>query len=285
MFYVRSPRVPCPPSLWSGLPRARAACATAAPSPLRPPGPPPRPASHALLSTRQRASAFNQPLSFDTSSVTDMDRMFYVRSEPALPPSIQSGPPRARAACAAAAPRPGASRPTPLALHHMPSFRLGRKQTPCPTPTSWRSVAHGRVTWPLPLLAMTRAGCREAAPEYRLHVCARDWAESMATALDHSPLFACGGHLFSCAHDEPRTRRGARILSTRGGGHCGCRHARAALEQVGGREGRRGRGERVRGGVGALTRRMTPREANRRYTRRTAFYIRLHFYTTCFSKA
>ena len=22
----------------------------------------------------------------------------------------------------------------------------------------------------------------------------RDWAESMATALDHSPLFACGGH-------------------------------------------------------------------------------------------
>ena len=218
MFYVRSPRVPCPPSLWSGLPRARAACATAAPSPLRPPGPPPRPASHALLSTRQRASAFNQPLSFDTSSVTDMDRMFYVRSEPALPPSIQSGPPRARAACAAAAPRPGASRPTPLALHHMPSFRLGRKQTPCPTPTSWRSVAHGRVTWPLPLLAMTRAGCREAAPEYRLHVCARDWAESMATALDHSPLFACGGHFFSYARDEPRTPWRPYSLHSGGGG-------------------------------------------------------------------
>ena len=39
----------------------------------------PRPASHALFSTRQGASAFNQPLSFDTSSVTDMVQMFYVR--------------------------------------------------------------------------------------------------------------------------------------------------------------------------------------------------------------
>ena len=31
-------------------------------------------------STRQHAYAFNQPLSFDTSSVTDMSYMFYVRS-------------------------------------------------------------------------------------------------------------------------------------------------------------------------------------------------------------
>jgi hypothetical protein len=38
------------------------------------------PASHALPSTRQRASAFNQPLSFDTSSVTTMLGMFQVRS-------------------------------------------------------------------------------------------------------------------------------------------------------------------------------------------------------------
>jgi len=37
-------------------------------------------------STRQGASAFNQPLSFDTSSVTDMYRMFYVRSARALAP-------------------------------------------------------------------------------------------------------------------------------------------------------------------------------------------------------
>ena len=48
--------------------------------------------SYALLSTRQVASAFNQPLSFDTSSVTDMGYMFYVRSARALAPSLQSVP-------------------------------------------------------------------------------------------------------------------------------------------------------------------------------------------------
>ena len=42
--------------------------------------PTPRSTSYALLPTRQRASAFNQPLSFDTSSVTDMSNMFQVRS-------------------------------------------------------------------------------------------------------------------------------------------------------------------------------------------------------------
>ena len=36
--------------------------------------------AYASLVTRQYASAFNQPLSFDTSEVTDMDSMFRVRS-------------------------------------------------------------------------------------------------------------------------------------------------------------------------------------------------------------
>ena len=42
----------------------------------------------ALLSTRQGAAAFNQPLSFDTSRVTIMWSMFNVRCTPprALPP-------------------------------------------------------------------------------------------------------------------------------------------------------------------------------------------------------
>eukprot|EP00964_Phaeocystis_antarctica_P045599 scaffold26259_cov55-Phaeocystis_antarctica.AAC.2 len=54
----------------------------------------PRPASYALLSTRQEASAFNQPLSFDTSSVTTMYSMFGVRSAHALaPPSLHSWAP------------------------------------------------------------------------------------------------------------------------------------------------------------------------------------------------
>ena len=43
-----------------------------------------RPLIYALpLDSRQDADAFNQPLSFDTSSVTTMDYMFQVRSAPA----------------------------------------------------------------------------------------------------------------------------------------------------------------------------------------------------------
>ena len=110
----------------------------------------PLPASHARLSTRQAASAvnqplsfntssvtnmssmfhgasaFNQPLSFDTSKVTTMSYMFYVRSARALAPSLQLVPLRAR--------RLRRRRSTPsrllarthLALHRMPSLRLGR---------------------------------------------------------------------------------------------------------------------------------------------------------------
>ena len=76
-----APRVP---SLESGPPRARRLRRH---RPARSPAsrPTPRPASHALLSTRQYASAFNQPLSFDTSKVTDMEDMFEVCSARALP--------------------------------------------------------------------------------------------------------------------------------------------------------------------------------------------------------
>ena len=44
------------------------------------------------------ARAFNQPLSFDTSRVTDMHGMFYVRFSPCPDPNLQSGPPL-HAAC------------------------------------------------------------------------------------------------------------------------------------------------------------------------------------------
>jgi hypothetical protein len=40
-----------------------------------------------LPSTRQHAYAFNQPLSFDTSKVTDIGGMFTVRSARALAPT------------------------------------------------------------------------------------------------------------------------------------------------------------------------------------------------------
>ena len=46
----------------------------------------PLPTSHARLSARQGAYKFNQSLSFDTSKVTTMGYMFYVRFARALPP-------------------------------------------------------------------------------------------------------------------------------------------------------------------------------------------------------
>ena len=60
------------------------------------PHPAPRPAPHALLSSWQAAPKFNQPLSFDTSSVKDMSYMFYVRSAHALAPSAFAAGPSAR---------------------------------------------------------------------------------------------------------------------------------------------------------------------------------------------
>ena len=44
------------------------------------------------LDSRQYARAFNQPLSFDTSRVTNMYRMLYVRSAPAHATHSPVGP-------------------------------------------------------------------------------------------------------------------------------------------------------------------------------------------------
>ena len=86
------------------------------------PRPTPRPASCALLSTRQAASKFNQPLSFDTSSVTDMQQMFQVRSAHTLaPPSLHS---RALFPCMPLVrcrrPTPSRPRPTPRPASYIP---------------------------------------------------------------------------------------------------------------------------------------------------------------------
>ena len=105
MFAVRSTRALAPDPSWV---LARALHAPPPPHGLTPPGP------HAALSTRQMASSFNQPLSLDTSSVTDMTAMFYVRSARALPPirnrvlacTLRVPPPQALPA----APRPDAAR-------------------------------------------------------------------------------------------------------------------------------------------------------------------------------
>ena len=86
MFFVRSARaLALPPALSRALPIHTTCVATT----QRPhaSSPAPLPASHARLSTRQHAKSFNQPLSFDTSKVTDMGEMFRVRSARALAPT------------------------------------------------------------------------------------------------------------------------------------------------------------------------------------------------------
>ena len=80
--------------------------------------------------SRQAAYAFDQSLSFDTSSVTDMNGMFYVRSSPAalplrIEPSRTRCVHRCRYRCRPPSP---ASRPAQLAPHRMPSFRLSAER-------------------------------------------------------------------------------------------------------------------------------------------------------------
>jgi surface protein len=85
MFWVRPLRVPCPPCPAGSS--VHAACTATAPTAL-PPLSPRVSSPLGRVVTRQEASAFNQPLSFDTSSVTDMSSMFYVRPRArALPPT------------------------------------------------------------------------------------------------------------------------------------------------------------------------------------------------------
>ena len=141
MFYVRSARA---------RPRQRPSAAGSLPAhcfrlprlPPRPPACPRGPACRPLsprppLATRQLVDAFNQPLSFDTSSVTSMRVMFYVRSARAPPgqrPSAAGSLP-AHWACTAATPPANPSRqrhsactlapPAAPSLHALP-LPLGR---------------------------------------------------------------------------------------------------------------------------------------------------------------
>ena len=155
MFYVRSARALMAPSLVSvHIP----ACTPLPPLPphvLTPPQPAPRRASHTRLSTRQYATAFNQPLSFDTSKVTNMNQMFRVRSARA---SLESGPPRAHAACVATTQRPHASRAAPFPTSHTrPSTRqyaaafnqgLSFDMSKVTNTDSMFSVRSARAPWP-----------------------------------------------------------------------------------------------------------------------------------------
>ena len=91
-----------------GLP-LHTACAAFAPTPVPNPRPYRVPNSCAPFSTRQEASAFNQPLSIDTSSVTDMNSMFRVRPERVK----RSMPSRGFPGTLLASPSPHAPLPSP----------------------------------------------------------------------------------------------------------------------------------------------------------------------------
>ena len=94
--------------------------------------------------TWQGAPAFNQPLSFDTSSVTNMHLMFEARSARARPSASTVGPSQRAACITAASTRPPASQPACRPSSHA-SLLLRRARTGCPTRTSSSSVVRGRA--------------------------------------------------------------------------------------------------------------------------------------------
>ena len=77
MFFVRTL---APTSYQPRALPCSAACAVAPPHRPLTSRPAPPPASYTHLATRQKAEAFNQPLTFDTSKVATMRRMFKVRT-------------------------------------------------------------------------------------------------------------------------------------------------------------------------------------------------------------
>ena len=127
MFSVRSP--PCPAPNLQSRPALHAAC-TAVARRLPPPNPYTSPrAACPPFNSRQGASVFNQPLSFDTSSVTDMSGMFYVRSSPRALPPICSRALSCTLCLHRGRPPPPARRPAYLAPHLLSTLRSTRRRS------------------------------------------------------------------------------------------------------------------------------------------------------------
>jgi len=192
MFSVRSARAPCqqPPQL-GPLParclRRRRAHAH------QPPLPPVTALFMLFLSPRQSATAFNQPLSWDTSSVTRMDCMFQVRSARAPASTLNSWVLCLHPAWAAAAPTPSRlpARLSPLFLclpfrlaavrvrvqpatelqhlqRHAHGLHVSRalRACPCqPPPQFWVLFLHPALRRPLPAAStLGSSACTLLAP-------------------------------------------------------------------------------------------------------------------------
>ena len=127
--------MPCPhPRLQSIPPRARRFRRRYPHPPAFRPAPRPDPHVRPPFDSRQSAKAFNQPLSFDTSSVTNMRDMFKVRFSRACPQLAQSSP-YLHAACPAVEPatsRPPPAWPAPYAPHRTvcPPFYAAERKRP-----------------------------------------------------------------------------------------------------------------------------------------------------------
>eukprot|EP00964_Phaeocystis_antarctica_P072479 scaffold44334_cov57-Phaeocystis_antarctica.AAC.2 len=95
-------------------------------------------------------------------------------------------------------------------------------------------------------------------------MCALVTGQSLWRLLSTTARFLHVAVTSSPARMTSHARAVAPVLSPLGGRDCGCHHARAALEQVGGRDWGWGWG-----GGGSDT--ASDAEANRRYTRRIAY--------------
>ena len=168
---------------------------------------------------RQEAKAFNQPLSWDTSRVTDMKRMFYVRCCPR--PARQSLVTPTLARCVhrdlALRIHPRDAARTSLLTPRTPSLRLVRAQPPCRPPTSCSSAARGRAPPPSSPLAMAQAVLGQDGPwvpvtEALIEVCVRTGQSPWRLPIPQPAICAWRPHLH-------RSERGATKQTSSG---CGC---------------------------------------------------------------
>ena len=141
---------------------------------------------------RQEAKAFNQPLSWDTSSVNDMRHMFGVRYSPRPAPKSAHVYPLP---CTLHTPRsrPGHPREAARASHLTPltpSLRLGRGQTP----VRRQQAAHPLRVGGHPGLRLRWLWLRLGAGKLRLKPsprCACGRGRVHGGCLYHSPQYMC----------------------------------------------------------------------------------------------
>ena len=148
---------------------------------------------NAACDPRQEAEAFNQPLSWDTSSVTSMSAIFYVRCCSAPPPICSR--PFSPACCVHAAiarrlPPPGPQSPRPAAMS--PACDPRQDAEAFNQPLSWDTSRVMAMHW---MFSVRCSSPRPATPNlYSSHVCPSSCTRCVHTLRDHPPPPASGPH-------------------------------------------------------------------------------------------